>query len=301
MDRPRLMGIVNVTPDSFSDGGAFLDPAAAAAHARALAARGACILDLGAESSSFFRTGVAPIPADEQLRRILPVLELLAKPPLPRPIVLSIDTRSAVVADAIFSRAMENRKSKAEHPGAPVIENPILINDISAGTHDPAMLNVVAEHRAAIILMHITPGYPATPPADDPEIVATVRDYLEQRASAALAAGISEDRIALDPGIGFGKTMADNWRLALRAGELSTRFPLVIGGSRKRFLDTTPPPDVTLPHGWHDLIANLKSKIENQELKIENLHPRDTASAALTRLTNPRAIHRVHNIVLAGL
>ena len=168
-----------------------------------------------------------------------------------------------------------------------------IINDISAGSHDAEMLGVVAETGAAVILMHITPGYPATPAADDPDIVATVRAYLECRAQAAVAAGIPPERIAVDPGLGFGKTMADNWRLALRAGELSSRFGLVIGASRKRFLDTVPPPDVVLPPTWHGLIARLESD-------PRAAHPRDPASAALAILTGDRAIHRVHNVALAA-
>jgi dihydropteroate synthase len=284
-DRPRLMGIVNVTPDSFSDGGTFFNPAAAAVHARTLASQGAGILDFGAEASSFFRPGIAPIPADEQLRRLLPVLDLLRD--LPPTVALSVDTRSAQVARAVL------RAGDAADEGAD------LINDISAGTHDPEMFEVVAEHGAAIILMHMTPGYPATPAQDDPDILATVRDYLARRAAAALAAGIAEDRIALDPGIGFGKTMADNWRLVLRAPELSSRFPLVIGVSRKRFLDTAPPPNVALPPGWDALVAELKSIIEKQKSKIENSHPRDVASAALALLA-PSAIHRLHNVALAA-
>jgi len=277
------MGIINVTPDSFSDGGHFLDPPAAAGHARTLMEQGAAILDFGAESSSFFRPGIEPVPAEEQLQRLLPVLAFLGG--LATNVAVSIDTRSALVARAILTTTSENRQLR--------IENPILINDISAGTFDPDMFDVVAEHRSAIILMHITPEYPATPSADDPDILATVRDYLERRAAAAVAAGIAPDRIALDPGIGFGKTMADNWRLVLRAAELSTRYPLVLGASRKRFLDTTPPPDVALPAGWHSLVARLRS----HPLTV---HPRDPASAALAALTQPAAIHRVHNVALVA-
>jgi len=267
------MGILNITPDSFSDGGAFLAPAAAATHARQLVAQGARILDLGAEASSFFRPGVVPVPPDEQLRRLLPVLELLRDLPPEPGVALSIDTRSAQVARA------------AIRAGAAII------NDISAGTHDPDMLPAIAQTGAAVILMHITPGYPATPPADDPDIFATVRAYLECRAQAAMATGIPPERIALDPGLGFGKTMPDNWRLALRAAEISNRFPLVIGASRKRFLETPPPPDVPLPPGWPTLIARLQPRAT---------HPRDPASAALAILTADRAIHRIHNISLAA-
>ena len=124
------MGIVNVTPNSFSDGGAFLDPTAAAAHARQLAAQGARILDLGAEASSFFRKGVEPVPAEEQIRRLLPVLQQLRD--LPPGVLISVDTRSAAVA------------REAIRAGAAII------NDISAGTYDPELLPVVADSGASV-------------------------------------------------------------------------------------------------------------------------------------------------------
>jgi dihydropteroate synthase len=275
-DRPRLMGIVNITPNSFSDAGAFLEPGLAADYARQLAAQGAAIVDLGPEASSFFRPGVAPVPPGEQTRRLLPVLALLRN--LPPHVVISIDTRSSIVADA----ALDTLHGRA------------IINDISAGTHDPELLPTVARYHAAVILMHISPNYPDTPAADDPHILATVRTYLEARAQAALAAGIAPESIALDPGLGFGKTMPDNWRLALRAGEISSRFPLVLGASRKRFLDTAPPPDAPLPSDWNTRIESLRTGFDALVR-----HPRDLATAALTQLTNPTAIHRVHNVALA--
>jgi dihydropteroate synthase len=268
---PCLMGIVNITPNSFSDGGVFFDPNAAAARARQLAADGAAILDLGAEASSFFRAGVEAVPAEEQLRRLLPVLERLRD--LPASVLISVDTRSAAVARA------------AIRAGAAII------NDISAGTHDPEMLPTVASSSASIILMHISPNYPAPADADDPDIVATVRDYLAGRAAAALRAGIPAARLALDPGIGFGKTMADNWRLATRAHEISPEFPIVLGVSRKRFLETARPPDAALSPEWPNLVAAFQASA---------LHPRDAATAALTVLVARRrvAIHRVHEVAL---
>jgi dihydropteroate synthase len=273
VSRPRLMGIVNVTPNSFSDGGDFLDPAMAAGHARELAGQGAAIVDLGAEASSFFRPGIEPVEAEEQIRRLLPVLSRLRD--LPAGAAISVDTRSAKVAQAVLEA------------GAGII------NDISAGTQDAELFDVVARQGAGVILMHISPGYPATPAADDADIVGTVRGYLESRARAAMAAGIAPERIALDPGIGFGKTMADNWRLALRSGEISERFAVVIGASRKRFLENRPPSDVPLPAGWDDLINRLR-----QDPRAA--HPRDPMSAALVAVTGGTAIHRVHNVVLAA-
>lgn len=186
-----------------------------------------------------------------------------------------MDTRSAAVARA------------ALEAGAGII------NDISAGEHDPELLEVVARQGAGLILMHMSPGYPVTPAADDADVVGTVRAYLEGRARAAMAAGIAAERIAVDPGIGFGKTMGDNWRLALRAGEISERFPVVVGVSRKRFLETAVPGDVALPAGWEEVVARLRSS------PLVG-HARDAVTAALTRLVAPGAIHRVHNVALAA-
>lgn len=272
---PALMGIVNVTPDSFSDGGRFFDPRAAADHALKLAAEGASIVDLGAEATSFFRAGVTPVPAEEQLRRLLPVLELLRG--MSGDIVISVDTRSAEVARAVLGA------------GATII------NDISAGTHDPEMLGAVAEAGAGIVLMHMSPGFPATPEADDPNIVESVRQYLEARVHEAIDADITPQQIAVDPGVGFGKTMADNWRLTMRAGELrqlaGVELPVVLGVSRKRFLETPAPADVRLPLSWEKGVAAAQAGLEQ---------PRDAATALLTGLTaRVVGIHRVHNVALS--
>jgi dihydropteroate synthase len=266
------MGIVNITPNSFSDGGACLDPAAAVAHALALVDQGATILDLGAEASSFFRPGVVPVPADEQLLRLLPALTALL-PQLPSHVRVSVDTRDAAVARETLAAGAH------------------LINDISAGTHDPALFAAVAARPGrGLILMHIGDTYPATPPADDPDILATVRSYLHARADAAQAAGIPQSHIAIDPGVGFGKTMADNWRLALRCQELqhpTTRYPIVLGASRKRFLETPPP--AHLHATWQAYLRTFAA---------QGTHPRDPATAALTALAEAN-IHRVHEVTLA--
>jgi dihydropteroate synthase len=287
------MGILNITPNSFSDGGQYLDPAQAVAHAHALIAQGATILDLGAEASSFFRQGVQPIPPDEQLRRLLPVLRALINE-IPPHIQLSIDTRSAQVAAQCLQAGAH------------------LINDISAGTHDPDLLATVAHaptphgKPAGLILMHISPTYPATPPVgqDDPDILSTVAAYLEQRVQAAQTAGISFDRLAIDPGIGFGKTMADNWRLALLAPLLATRLqlPVVIGLSRKRFLETPPPAD--LPGIYPEHLPTL-DQLRRAAATLPNIHARDPATALLTALiaranhSSPPQIHRLHHLPLA--
>jgi dihydropteroate synthase len=275
------MAVLNITPDSFSDPGRLLDPHAALEHALRAIDDGAYILDLGAEASSFFRPGIRPVPADEQLRRLLPILQRLI-PQLPPGILLSVDTRSAAVARAALDAGAH------------------LINDISAGTHDPDLLPTVARYpHAAIAVMHISPNYPATPAADDPDILATVRTYLHDRLQAALAAGIPSTHIALDPGIGFGKTMPDNWTLALHASDLlppHAQAPLILGASRKRFLETPPPVQAHAP--LSRLLATLPPP-------SDAAHPRDPLTAALTLHTtqhwppaSPPLIHRIHNVTL---
>ncbi len=210
--RPRVMGVLNVTPDSFSDGGRYLEPRAALQHAQRMIDEGADLIDVGAEST---RPGSAPVPAAEQWRRLEPVLRGLAA----LEVAVSVDTASADVA------------RRALAAGADVI------NDVAA-LGDPDMAKVVADAGAGLVLMHMR-GTPATmqqnPRYDD--VVAEVRAWLAGRAAAARAAGIEAERIALDPGIGFGKTLSHN--LALIAGLPALRaagHPLLVGLSRKRFI-----------------------------------------------------------------
>lgn len=275
---PCLMGIVNVTPDSFSDGGEFQDGAAAIAQGRRLAEAGAGLLDVGAEASSFFRPGVTAVDAAEQLRRLHGIVPALGG--IRQEVRVSVDTRSAAVAKACIDG------------GAAVV------NDISAGTHDPAMLETVAALGAGLILMHIGAAYPANPPEDDVDIVKTVRVFLETRIAAATAAGIPKERLAIDSGVGFGKTPRDNWRLALHCHEWTDLgVPVVLGASRKRFLET-PPPEEVRPE-WNALMKRAS------ELRPEMRHARDPASAAMTALAahggGRMQIHRVHDVTLARL
>jgi dihydropteroate synthase len=213
----RVMGVVNVTPDSFSDGGEFLDARAAIAHARELVAEGADILDVGGEST---RPGAEPVPAEEELRRVLPVLEGIATGGWLGDGQVSIDTSKASVARAAVAAGAQ------------------IVNDVSALRADPAMATVIAESGSECCLMHMR-GEPRTMQRDPAyeDVVADVKRFLEERLSFAVAAGIAEERIMLDPGIGFGKTIDHNLTLLRRLGELRTLGrPLVVGTSRKSFI-----------------------------------------------------------------
>jgi dihydropteroate synthase len=209
-----IMGVVNVTPDSFSDGGRFLDADAAVEHGLRLAAEGADILDIGGEST---RPGAEPVGADEELRRVVPVIERLARSGQAR---LSIDTTKAGVARA----ALEAGAS--------------LVNDVSALRFDANMAALVAETAAGCCLMHML-GEPRTmqenPRYDD--VVSDVKAFLEERLAFAVGEGIEEDRVWLDPGIGFGKTVEHNLELLRRLDEIvAIGRPVVVGTSRKSFL-----------------------------------------------------------------
>jgi dihydropteroate synthase len=224
----RLMGIVNVTPDSFSDGGLFLDPRAAIEHGRGLVADGAHILDVGGEST---RPGATPVAVEEELRRVLPVVEGLAAADLSAQI--SIDTYKAPVARAAIAAGAS------------------MVNDVSAFRADPEMAAVVAHSGADCCLMHML-GEPATM-QDDPryhDVVGEVKAFLAERLEFALREGVARERILLDPGIGFGKTVEHNLELLRRLPELLTLgAPIVIGTSRKGFLGriVAPEPGASQP------------------------------------------------------
>jgi dihydropteroate synthase len=207
--RPSVLGIVNVTPDSFSGDGV-LDPAAAVGQARAMLDEGAALVDVGGEST---RPGSAPVPLDEELRRVLPVLEELAGLPV------SIDTSKAEVA------------RRALALGA------AMVNDVTALRSDPDLAGAIAESDAHVCLMHML-GEPRTmqesPRYDD--VVSDVAAFLEERLAFAVAAGIAEERICLDPGMGFGKSVEHNLELIARLDEIrALGRPVLVGASRKRF------------------------------------------------------------------
>jgi dihydropteroate synthase len=212
--RTRLMGVVNVTPDSFADGGRFLDPEAAVRHARALASEGADLLDIGAEST---RPGSRPVSAAEEQDRLLPVLErLLEEPPCP----VSIDTTKPEVAEAALALGAH------------------MVNDVTGLAAGPALARVCAHYGAALCLVHMQ-GTPSTmqvaPHYDD--LLVEVRTGLAHAVATAEAAGVAAEAICVDPGIGFGKTVAHNLTLLKRIDALATLGkPVLAGPSRKRFI-----------------------------------------------------------------
>jgi dihydropteroate synthase len=220
LDQPRIMGVLNVTPDSFSDGGVHLDRAAAVEHALRMQEQGAAIIDIGGEST---RPGAVAITPNEQIARTVPVIEAIRRTSgLP----ISIDTTSAAVAAAALDVGAD------------------IINDISAGRDDEAMLSLAASRGCGLILMHrlrlpagdsYSDQYVDEPRYDD--VVAEVRDFLLERAAVAERAGVDRAAIAIDPGLGFGKSVAQNFELIARARALvETGYPVLCGASRKSFI-----------------------------------------------------------------
>jgi dihydropteroate synthase len=245
---PGVLGIVNVTPDSFSDGGQHLRPESAIAHGEELARLGADGLDVGGEST---RPGAAPVAGEEELERVLPVVAALA---VRAPV--SIDTTKVRVAEAAFAAGAS------------------ILNDVSAGRNEPEILALAAERRAGVILMHMrgTPRDMQREPRYD-DVVREVAAHLRARARAAWQAGVAPHRIALDPGLGFGKELAHNLELLRALPELaSLGFPLVVGLSRKRFL----------------------GQLTNEE-RPERRGDATTAAVALTHARGA-ALHRVHDV-----
>jgi dihydropteroate synthase len=209
----RIMGIVNVTPDSFSDGGEWFERDAAVAHGRRLVEEGASILDVGGESTRPFSD---PVPADEERARVVPVIAALVE----TGVQLSVDTMKLEVArEAIAAGAR-------------------YVNDVTAFRNDPALAGLVADHGCDCCLMHML-GDPRTMQVDPryDDVVSEVKAFLEERAAFAVSQGIAEERIALDPGIGFGKTVDHNLELLRRLDEIvALGFTVLVGTSRKGFL-----------------------------------------------------------------
>jgi dihydropteroate synthase len=222
-ERTLIMGVLNVTPDSFSDGGRYFDPPAAIAHGLALLDQGADILDIGGESTRPGTPIDSPlaVSAQQEIDRVLPVLEAIRRE---RPLaILSIDTYKSIVARCAVEAGAE------------------IVNDVSGLTWDPAMCATLASLRCGVVLMHVR-GRPhqwsSLPPA--PDVVPLVREELGARAAAALHAGIARQTLVLDPGFGFGKRLDENYPLLARFAELrSLGFPLLAAVSRKSFLAHT--------------------------------------------------------------
>jgi dihydropteroate synthase len=214
LGRPSIMGVLNVTPDSFSDGGKFLSPAIAIAHAEAMAKDGADILDVGAESTRPYG-GAKPVSAEDEIARLEPVLSdvLRAGPPV------SIDTMKARVARWALDRGV------------------VMVNDVWGLQRDPDMARVVADYGAFIVVMH---NRETVDPLID--IIADIENFFTRSLDIAAAAGVASSRIILDPGIGFGKTPAQSIEAIARLGVLR-RFglPILVGASRKRFIDSVSP------------------------------------------------------------
>jgi len=212
--RPLIMGIVNVTPDSFSDGGLYTDFDAAVAHGLELVAQGADLLDIGGEST---RPGATPVSPDEELRRVVRVVEALARQTT---VPLSIDTSKAIVAETCLQAGAR------------------IVNDVTALSGDPAMAEVARRATAGVVLMHMQ-GTPQTMQLAPHyvDVVREIGDYFENRLEAADAAGIERQRLVIDPGIGFGKTTAHNLTILARLDELGRLGrPLCLGLSRKGFI-----------------------------------------------------------------
>ena len=260
-ERPLVMGVLNVTPDSFSDGGRFLDPPTAIAHARRLVAEGADILDVGAESTRPYG-GAVRVPLDEERQRLDPVLPAVIALGIP----VSIDTLKAAVA------------AWALEAGAAIV------NDVWGLQRDPDMARVVAEHGAPVIIMH---NRETADPAID--IIADVTSYFERSLDIAGRAGIARGRIVLDPGIGFGKTPEQSLICIARLDAFrSFGLPLLVGASRKRFIDAVAPAEPAERLGG-SLAAHLKA-VENGAaiVRVHDVAPTVQALAVAAAIRRAR-------------
>ncbi|MGI8432161.1 MAG: dihydropteroate synthase [Chthoniobacterales bacterium] len=245
-ERAMIMGVLNVTPDSFSDGGEFLAREAAVAHGLAMAGQGADIIDIGGEST---RPGAEPVAPNDELERVLPVVEQLARQTKTR---LSIDTSKAVVARAALAA------------GA------VIINDVTGGRGDPEMFALAAEKRAVLIIMHMQ-GTPRTMQLDPTyaDVVAEVADFFLQQFERAVRSGIDPLCLVFDPGIGFGKTVAQNLALLANLERLRVADrPLVVGVSRKSFLGKI----TTAPLGKKHATIALTSLLRERGAQILRVH-----------------------------
>ncbi|MCS6976516.1 MAG: dihydropteroate synthase [Gemmatales bacterium] len=258
--RPLIMGIVNVTPDSFSDGGQWLDPDRAVAHGLDLVEQGADLLDIGGEST---RPGADPVPLEEELRRVLPVIERLAKAVT---VPISIDTYKAETA------------RQALAAGASII------NDVTALTGDPAMLEVAAQSQAALLLMHMQ-GTPKTMQINPQytDVVGEVYGYLEERLAVLARHGIGPQRVAVDPGIGFGKRLDHNLDLLAHVERFQKLGrPVCLGVSRKGFINRVLGRPGWVETGNAGTLGVLLYAMSRQAVQIARVHDVAAAHAAIT-------------------
>ncbi len=260
-----VMGIVNVTPDSFSDGGAYFRPNEAIDHGVGLVDAGADIVDVGGEST---RPGSVPVGADEELRRVLPVIGALAR----RGICVSVDTTKAVVAAAALDAGAS------------------IVNDVSAGTNDDAMLEVAARRRSGVVLMHMA-GRPKTMQVTPSycDVVDDVRTYLGERIAAARLAGVRSEAVAVDPGIGFGKTLEHNLDLIAHLDAFACLgCPVLVGSSRKSMfgklldLDVTQRDEATLATSvWSGLTGASIVRVHDVAATHQAMQVTDAVSSVL--------------------
>ena len=234
LSRPVIMGILNVTPDSFSDGGKFFTKKKAFVHAEEMIVQGADVIDVGGEST---RPGATPVQPSEEIARIVPIIKKLSSD---ISIPISIDTRKAVVARAALDAGAS------------------IVNDISA-LGDSEMAKVVCEYNAGIVLMHIH-GKPQTMqknPLDEKVVIEKVKKYLQNRIHFAIQSGIEKNKIVIDPGIGFGKTFKANQVLLKNLAELlDLNFPILIGASRKKFIG-----EITGEHSGNRIAGSIAAHI----------------------------------------
>ncbi len=269
--RALIIGIINVTPDSFSDGGAFIDPEMACARGLQLLEEGADLLDLGGEST---RPGASPISAEEELRRILPVVAALRARTTAH---ISVDTSKAAVAEAALEAGAD------------------IINDVTALRGDPGMGPLAAAHRAGLILMHMQ-GMPQTmqknPSYPKDDVLAAVSKFLSERRAAALGFGVDASAIILDPGLGFGKTVAQNLALLRGIPTLtSLGAPLMIGHSRKSFLGSLSGHRDPIDRLWPGVaVTTLARNFGAQLFRVHDIPPHREALRMTEAILEKRAI-----------
>lgn len=279
LNQPRVMAIINVTPDSFSDGGEAFTVHSALDRIRRAQDEGAALLDIGGEST---RPGSMRVQADEQVRRVIPILHATRGAGIELPI--SVDTTRAEVAEAALDAGAS------------------IINDVSAGTEDPAMFSLAAERGAGLILMHRLrpPGLDvystqhAQPPEYDPSaggVVGVVRSFLKDRAAAAVRAGVRAGSIVLDPGLGFGKSVAQNHELIRRITEFADLgFPVLSAASRKSFLSASPGQDHPKDRDAASVGVTVAHMLAGIQLfRVHRVAPHVEALRAIAPTINPRS------------